>query len=204
MPTRPDVLLFDLGGVLVDFSGVEDLLPLLPPGARADEVKARWIACPASNAFGTGRLDTPAFVRDFMASWEIAVEPDAFLHAYRSWTRGWLPGATELLQQLRSEYRLAVLSNCNPVHWDVLCDDLRLLDHVDAAFSSHQVGVRKPDPATFRHALSQLGVEPAQVLFFDDAAGNVDAATRLGMRGHVVDGPDAVRRRLVDDGLIAG
>ncbi|HTV02836.1 MAG TPA: HAD-IA family hydrolase [Luteitalea sp.] len=203
-PTRPDVLLFDLGGVLVDFSGVEDLLPLLPPGARADEVKARWIACPTSNAFGTGRIGTDEFVRDFRETWQIVAAPDDFLRAYRSWTRGWLPGATALLDELRPHFRLAVLSNCNAVHWDVLCTDLHLLDHVDAAFSSHQVGTRKPDSEAFRHTLDQLGVAATQVVFFDDAAGNVAAAAALGLRGHVVDGPGAVRRALISDGLIAG
>ena len=31
-------------------------MPLLPPAAPAEEVKARWVACPTSNAFGTGQL----------------------------------------------------------------------------------------------------------------------------------------------------
>jgi putative hydrolase of the HAD superfamily len=197
-----EVLLFDLGGVLVDFSGVEDLIPLLPTGAPADEVKARWVACPTSNAFGTGQLGAADFARRFTESWEISMEPDAFLREWRTWTRGWLPGATELLDSLRPRYRLAALSNCNEVHWDVLCGELGLLDHLDLAISSHQVGTRKPDPTIYRHALAKLGVAADRVLFFDDARGNVEAAQALGMRAHVTDGPAAVRRALVADGLI--
>ena len=132
-----DVLLFDLGGVLVDFSGVEDLMPLLPVAAPAEDVKARWVACSISNAFGTGQLSA-------------------------------------------------------------------LLDHVDLAISSHQVGTRKPDPAIYRHALATLGVPADRVLFFDDASGNVEAAQALGMRGHVTAGPDAIRLALIADGLIPG
>ena len=136
--------------------------------------------------------------------WAIPMEPDAFLREWRTWTRGWLPGATELLDGLRPRYRLAALSNCNEVHWDVLCGELGLLDHVDLAISSHQVGTRKPDPAIYRHALATLGVPADRVLFFDDASGNVEAAQALGMRGHVTAGPDAIRLALIADGLIPG
>ena len=38
-----DVLLFDLGGVLVDFSGVEDLMPLLPRAAPGEDLMARRV-----------------------------------------------------------------------------------------------------------------------------------------------------------------
>ena len=199
-----DVLLFDLGGVLVDFSGVEDLMPLLPVAAPAEDVKARWVACSISNAFGTGQLSAADFARRFTERWAIPMEPDAFLREWRTWTRGWLPGATELLDGLRPRYRLAALSNCNEVHWDVLCGKLGLLDHVDLAISSHQVGTRKPDPAIYRHALATLGVPADRVLFFDDASGNVEAAQALGMRGHVTAGPDAIRLALIADGLIPG
>ena len=199
-----DVLLFDLGGVLVDFSGVEDLMPLLPVAAPAEDVKARWVACSISNAFGTGQLSAADFARRFTERWAIPMEPDAFLREWRTWTRGWLPGATELLDSLRPRYRLAALSNCNEVHWDVLCGELGLLDHVDLAISSHQVGTRKPDPAIYRHALATLGVPADRVLFFDDASGNVEAAQALGMRGHVTAGPDAIRLALIADGLIPG
>ena len=46
MSTRPSVLLFDLGGVLVDFSGIEDLRPLLPVPLDDEALLARWAACP--------------------------------------------------------------------------------------------------------------------------------------------------------------
>jgi epoxide hydrolase-like predicted phosphatase len=53
---------------------------------------------------------------------------------------------------------------------------------------SSEVRMRKPNPAIFRHTLEQLGdVSPRECLFLDDAASNVEAARRLGMRGVVVE-----------------
>jgi epoxide hydrolase-like predicted phosphatase len=52
---------------------------------------------------------------------------------------------------------------------------------------SSEVRMRKPNPAIFRHALERLGdVAPQECLFLDDAASNVEAAERLGMRGVLV------------------
>jgi putative hydrolase of the HAD superfamily len=189
------VLLFDLGGVLVDYSGLEDLQPLLPePMAQAD-LLARWSACPHSRAYGVGALTTEEFVVRFRRDWALSIDPAAFLEAWDSWVRGWLPGADALLEHLRPRYRLAALSNSNAAHWDRLAR-LSVLDAFDLALGSHQVGLRKPDPAIYHEALRRLDVPADAVLFFDDSAANVAAARRVGMRAAQVDGPDAIRRHL--------
>ncbi|MEN8162128.1 MAG: HAD-IA family hydrolase, partial [Myxococcota bacterium] len=52
---------------------------------------------------------------------------------------------------------------------------------------SSEVGVRKPDPRIFELTLERLGgLEPEQALFLDDAASNVAAAERLGIRSVLV------------------
>jgi epoxide hydrolase-like predicted phosphatase len=63
----------------------------------------------------------------------------------------------------------------------------------DAVVDSSEVGLRKPDPRIFRHALARLGgVAPERAVFLDDWAGNVAAAQRVGLHGLVVgDPPDA-------------
>jgi putative hydrolase of the HAD superfamily len=52
---------------------------------------------------------------------------------------------------------------------------------------SSAVRMRKPNPAIFQHTLELLGdVAPEECLFLDDAASNVEAAQRLGMRAVLV------------------
>ena len=46
---------------------------------------------------------------------------------------------------------------------------------------SHEVGLRKPDPAIYPLAAQRLGVEPQEVVFLDDVQANVDAALAVGM-----------------------
>ena len=197
---RPSVLLFDLGGVLVDFSGIEDLRPLLPEALDDEALLARWAACPHSLAYGAGQLTTDAFMPLFVRDWRIALEPADFHAAWQGWVRGWLPGAAELIQELRPLCRLAALSNSNASHWEQLAR-LGMLDAFDLALGSHQLGVRKPDAAIYRKALQRLDVAPDAVLFFDDSAANVDAARAVGIQAVQVDGsgrrPSLPRRRRV-------
>ena len=89
----PDVLLFDLGGVLVEYSGVRDIAPLLGAPASESEILARWSRCPHSRAYGIGALDRQTFAERFVHDWEVTVPPERFLQEFRSWSRRMLPGA---------------------------------------------------------------------------------------------------------------
>lgn len=56
---------------------------------------------------------------------------------------------------------------------------------------SSAVGMRKPNPAIFLHALELLGgVEPTSAVFLDDAAGNVRGAQVAGLHAILVDAAD--------------
>ena len=196
------VLLFDLGGVLVDFSGVRDLAALLPAPASPSEIMDRWNRCPLSRAFGLGKLSAQDYAARFVREWEIDLEPGGFLEEYRSWSRCLLPGAKELLASLRPRFRLAALSNSNELHWDRNTNDIGVTELFEMAISSHQVGLCKPDPAIYRLALDRLRVPPEAVLFFDDLKPNVAAASALGIRAFQVEGVEGVRRCLMREHLL--
>lgn len=53
---QPTVLLFDLGGVLVENVGFERLNALLPTPLPLEELKARWLASTAVRSFEVGDL----------------------------------------------------------------------------------------------------------------------------------------------------
>lgn len=57
----------------------------------------------------------------------------------------------------------------------------------DAIIDSHEVGMRKPDPAIYHRTLDALGARAARTAFLDDLAANVEAADRLGLHGILVE-----------------
>lgn len=56
----------------------------------------------------------------------------------------------------------------------------------DVIVDSHEVGMRKPNPAIYRHTLEELGASAERTAFLDDLVANVDAAKALGIHGIVV------------------
>lgn len=64
-------------------------------------------------------------------------------------------------------------------------------------------GVAKPDPRIYRLAAERIGLPPAQLVFVDDRADNVEAAEELGMHGVVFTDADALVERLRRLGLPA-
>jgi epoxide hydrolase-like predicted phosphatase len=200
--TRWDVLLFDLGGVLVDFSGVRDVAPLLRTGTTEQDIRQRFDTCPHVAAYRVGKLDRLTFSERVVRDWELTVSTERFLEEFRTWSRGLFPGAEELLAALRRRFRLAALSNSNELHWERHADEIGVTALFEMAISSHQVGVAKPDPEIYEEALRRLSVAPEAVMFFDDERANVDAACALGMRAFQVQGVSGLRERLVLEGLL--
>jgi len=84
-------------------------------------------------------------------------------------------------EKLSKRYRLALLSNTDPIH----------VRHMEAAYSffaffpariySCVVGASKPDPIIYREALRSLKVQAQEAVYIDDIAAYVEAAQRLGM-----------------------
>jgi putative hydrolase of the HAD superfamily len=197
-----EILLFDLGGVLVEFSGVRHLTRLLRGRLSESEILERWSRCPHSEQFGLGKLSPQDFAERFVKDWDIELSPEDFLREYQSWSRRLFPGAVELLTALRPKFRLAALSNSNQLHWERNTNDLGVTGLFEVAISSHQIGVSKPDPKIYLTALERLDAAPDTIMFFDDVPANVEAASALGIHAFQVEGIEGVRSRLIREQLL--
>ena len=199
----PELLLFDLGGVLVEFAGPTELGKHLRWPSTPGGILDRWIQCPHTCAFERGHLTSEEWADRFIIDWDVDLSRQEFLAKFTTWSRRILPGARELLDELRPRYRLAALSNSNALHWERNAHELGLLDLFEFAISSHQVGIMKPDPAIFHHALERAQVSsPDAIMFFDDLEGNVQAARAAGMRACQVRGVDQLREQLIHHELL--
>lgn len=198
---KPELLLFDLGGVLVEFSGTRDLARFMRTPQAPGQILKRWIECPHTTAYEAGGIPAALWAERFVRDWDLTVAPDEFLAAFAAWSRGFFPGAAELLAELRPRYRLAALSNSNELHWK-RNQELGILQEFEFTMASHEIGCCKPDPAIFRSALERARLSPDAVIFFDDQPANVAGAASCGIRAYQVDGVAGVRECLSNEGLI--
>jgi glucose-1-phosphatase len=197
---KPDCILFDLGGVLVEWDGVVPLIEVTGGRLTPEQARLFWFESESVRCFETGRCTADEFARAAVKELGITLAPAVFLREFVSWDRGPLPGALDLLISLQPHFALACLSNNNPLHWNA-----RKLQELAACFHrryvSFEIGLMKPDPAAYQYVLADLEVEPAAILFFDDNPECVDAARCLGISAYVVKGPAAVQERLAQLGI---
>ena len=92
----------------------------------------------------------------------------------------------------------AIVSNMGDSVHEHMVRELGWLSRFDVLVWSYQLGIAKPDPAIYRYALEKLGTQPAETLFIDDKAENVDAAVALGMKGIIFSDVEKLRADLVD------
>ena len=183
------VLLFDLGGVLVDLGRPVELMRL---DADEGEFWGHWVNSAAVRAYEAGRIGIDQL------SQSIAVDIPAFTgldfrERFADWRLSVFAGAIPLLGELRSRWRTALLSNTNPGHWQPLEASSGIAGCFDAHFLSYETGHLKPDAPAFEQVLDHFDVPAEEVYFFDDTEVNVAAARRLGMQATRVAGINELR-----------
>jgi len=96
---------------------------------------------------------------------------------------GLFPRRLELLQEVRKQWQIALLSNTNPIHTEAIFTRYPALPHLfEEVILSYQVGFRKPEPAIFQLATHLLNAAPEQILFVDDVQENIQAAAEQGFQ----------------------
>jgi putative hydrolase of the HAD superfamily len=202
MGTTPnfDVLLFDLGGVLIDFAGFEELGRLLPGRPDRSDIRSRWIESVSVQHFERGAITPIDFACGVIGEFELNLSPDDFISRFVEWARGPYPGATSLLQRVAATHRTACLSNSNELHTSLHRRSMEPL--MERYYFSDELGMVKPDPEVFKHVIRDLAASPDQVAFFDDTPVNVQAAREAGLEAFEVDGIDQLSARLQQLGLL--
>jgi putative hydrolase of the HAD superfamily len=195
MNPRFDLIVFDLGGVLVkaidSLTEVHRLagFPFAPPDAPAFE--ARLAEMPRRD---NGAVNSKRYFELFSdASDGVYTVSDAELMSDAALIAEY-PGIDSVFDMLDTAgVQSAALSNTNDAHWghmfpsDNSEPEFPNLARLGHRFASHLLGVLKPDARAYRAVERQSGFSSEQILFFDDKQENVEAACRLGWTAERID-----------------
>jgi putative hydrolase of the HAD superfamily len=197
------VVLFDVGGVLVELTGVPTMLAWMNNRVSREELWRMWLTSPVVRAFETGRTPPEVFADQLIAEMTLPVSRDRLLEEFTLWGLALLPGALDLVGRVPRRYTRATLCNSNALHWPRLMNDMRLAEAFDHHFASHLIGKIKPDAEAFHHVTDALDCAAAEILFLDDNQLNIEAATRVGMQAVQVRGVAEAERVLTEAGIVA-
>ncbi len=196
-----DLVLFDLGGVLIELSGVGAMQELAGI-ASEDELWERWLSCPWVRAFERGECTAEEFAAGMVEEWNLSVAPEEFLAAFRVWPVGPMPGAEALVAEVGAVVAVGCLSNTNSLHTEDQFSRWGIFATFEPRFLSHELGVLKPDRELFERVAELAAIAPARILFLDDNLINVEGARAAGFAAEHTRGVDEARAALVARGVL--
>jgi HAD superfamily hydrolase (TIGR01509 family) len=190
-------IIFDIGRVLirVDISramdGLASGLSLTPQDVwSAIEKDPRWLDWQEGRISPrdwhlhlTKRLGSSLTFEDFSEVWNRALDPNP-IHS------------ESFLEKLSKNYRLALLSNTDPIHMSNEEARFPFFRFFPIRIYSFRVGASKPDPVIYRKALQACHVRAEEAVYIDDVAAFAEAAQRLGMSGIVFQSPEQLQSDL--------
>lgn len=100
------------------------------------------------------------------------------------------------LKKLGQRYRLAVLSNTDPLHVAHMESTYDFLNLFSFRIYSCTLGVSKPNPLIYKEALCACKVSAEEAIYIDDVAAYAEAAQGLGMAGIVFRSPEQLQADL--------
>lgn len=187
-------LLFDQGGVIVDIERDRCL----------DELRLLGMENP-ERLIGLYKQEGPFFalengditVNEFHDALRPLMPPgitdEQMDHAFSSFIVGIPLHRLQALRELRKRYRTYILSNTNPLMFEGVIarafaqEGLDVNAYFDGVTVSYIARSNKPDRKIFDYAVSTMGINPEETLFFDDGQENLDAAAKLGFKTALVE-----------------
>lgn len=175
-------LIFDLGRVLVPFDfSIGYQLMSEHCGLGPEEVRARLHADGLVHGFESGQIGRFEFHRRIESLLETAIPYERFCEI---WFSIFLPATLvpdSLLAALHQRYRIVLLSNTNPIHFEMILSRYAILCHFDAFVLSYEVGAMKPDPRIYEAAVAAARCAPPECFFTDDIPDYIAAARSAGI-----------------------
>jgi len=190
------VLLLDLGGVLADLG---DPVSAMGLDMSLAEFWRTWTSSEVVRALETGRMSVADFLATVPA--ELGYQGDAlFSKRFYAWKLRLFPGVADLIREATQEYRVALLSNTNEIHWRQVNESASVFARFERVFLSYETGHFKPSPAAFHQVLEFFECSPGDVIFLDDTEPNISAARKLGIDARKVVGVTELEQMLANYG----
>lgn len=175
-------LIFDLGNTLVpfDFKRGYAVLESRCPHPAA-EIPKRIGTTDLVIRYESGKIGSAEFVDELKRLLNLDMTYQEFCDV---WFSIFLPGTLvdeAWLADLGRRYPLVLLSNTNPIHFEMLKRHYPIIGLFERRVLSCEVGTMKPSPIIYETAVAKSGCKPRECFFTDDVAAYVEGACQCGI-----------------------
>jgi len=200
---RPDAVVFDLGGVLIDWNPRHLYRRLIADEAEMERFLAEVVSPAWNHEHDRGRPFAEGVALLSREHPEHAELIGAYAERWAEMLGGPIQPTVDVLAGLRGTgIRLLALTNWSAETWPIGRPRFPFLDWFEAIVVSGEEGIAKPDPAIFRILVERHGIEPERAVYVDDVAANVAVAAGLGFLAIQFTDGAALRADLVRLGLL--
>jgi len=197
-PVR-NVVVFDIGGVLIDWNPRHLYRKLFPGDEPAME---HFLANVCTHEWNRGQDAGRSFAdgaRLLKLQHPDKTELiDAYGARFDEMMPGPIAGTVEIVAELHQrDTPLYVLSNFSAETFPAALERFDFLRWFRGLVISGEVGVIKPDPRIYKIMLARFAIDPHRTVYIDDVAANAEAARPFGIHGIHFTTPGALREELV-------
>lgn len=186
-------IIFDLGGVLVDFSDEKYYRYISKISKKSPEAIKKKVE-PWLWRLYIGATKVQLFEKDIARSFSIPLSKVRWVQFYEEKVRP-KKDVIAILRKLRKRYVIAFISNIDSSRYDVRKAEI---EHsmFDYKFASSFVKLSKPDPEIFKYALKRMRIQPGEAVFIDDRRINVISARSVGIPSILFRGSKDLEKKL--------
>jgi putative hydrolase of the HAD superfamily len=199
MPAVKNII-FDLGGVLLNLNynntrrGFEQL-----GLENFDAIYSQAQQQQFFDLYETGKASDEAFISGMKTFLPAGTPDEKIINAWNAMLLDFPVERLKLLQEVKNNYRIFLLSNTNEIHiraFEQIIQKqhgLRSLDPLfERAYYSSRIELRKPDAAIFEHVLEQNQLNKNETVFFDDSIQHIQGAQGIGLKAIFVQPPKTI------------
>ncbi len=195
-------VIFDLGRVLVDVDLTKGIFKYTLSGEKPSEKQVLDSLMKDSfyQNYACGRIPAERFQQEFCRRLNLDMDFETFKIEWNNVFKP-LSGMEELVRQVAKNYKIGLLSDIGPLHWEHLQKTLAVLELFPNPVLSYRIGLLKPDKKTYLLAADSVETSPENCLFIDDREVNVQGAIKTGMKALLFGGPVKLRQELQKMGI---
>jgi len=184
-----EVILYDLGNVILPFNHFQIAEKLSRSSQRKEfQDPPKMFSYlfdfekGAVNGYEVGKVSSLEFFQSLRELLQLSLSFEEFIPI---WNEIFMENreVSQIILSQRGRWRLGLLSNTNPLHFDYVLSKFSVIRVFDRWILSHEVGFKKPDVEIFQKAIEWASVEPRRILFIDDMKKHVEVAASLGIQG---------------------
>ncbi|MEL6250527.1 MAG: HAD family phosphatase [Bacteroidota bacterium] len=195
-----DTIVFDLGGVLIDWNPRYVYKTIFDTDEEVESFLANVCVSSWNEEQDRGRSlkDGTELLVAKHPEWEKEIR--AFYDRWPEMLGGPVQESVDILESLKMgrNYRLYALTNWSDETFPIALGRYDFLQWFEGILVSGKEKLIKPDPAIYKLLFERFNIDPAKAVFIDDSPKNVEGAKAVGMHAIHFRSPMQMREELAE------